>query len=210
VNERIPTSSSCASRLIGLGDSDLILASRSPRRVELLRSLRIEFEQRSVSVVETLRSGEDPVASAVRLAVEKARAAVRPGEDALILGADTLVLLDGDALGKPRDPDEARGMIRRLSGRDHQVVTGVALVRTRDGTVFSDAAVTRVRFRQLVETEVDLLVDSGEAMDKAGGYGIQGLASLVVESVEGEYFNVVGLPLVLVKTLIEKAKETGA
>jgi len=205
MNERPAATRSWGSRLIGLGDNRLVLASQSPRRVELLTALGIEFEQRAVSVPETLRSGEDAGSGAVRLAAEKARAAVRADEDVLILGADTLVVVGGDVLGKPGDRDEARSMIRRLSGRSHQVVTGVALVRTRDGAVFSDAAITRVRFRNLADTEIDMLVDSGEAMDKAGGYGIQGLASLVVESVEGEYTGVVGLPLVLVRTLIEKA-----
>ncbi len=205
MNGTSPTTSGWGSRLLGLGENALVLASRSPRRIDLLTGLGVEFEQRAVSVPENLRPGEDAVAGAIRLAREKAEAAVRSGEDVLILGADTLVVLDGEALGKPCDPDDARRMIRRLSGRDHQVVTGVALVRTRDGAVFSDAAVTRVRFRRLDDTEVDILVDSGEAMDKAGGYAIQGLASLVVESVEGEYTSVVGLPLVLVKTLIEKA-----
>lgn len=202
---KTPATSSWGSRLLGLGENVLVLASRSPRRVELLTSLGVGFEQRAISVPENLEPGEDVVEGAIRLARQKAEAAVRAGEDVLILGADTLVVLDGEALGKPRDPADAWRMIRRLSGRDHQVVTGVALVRTRDGAVFSDAAVTRVRFRRLDDTEVDILVDSGDAMDKAGGYAIQGLASLVVESVEGEYTSVVGLPLVLVKTLIEKA-----
>jgi septum formation protein len=205
MNPKPPATSSWGSRLLGLGENSLVLASRSPRRVDLFTSLGVEFEQREVSVAENLRPGEDGVKGAIRLAVEKAQSAVRSGENALILGADTLVMVDGEAMGKPRDPGEARSMLRRLSGRDHHVVTGVAIVRTRDGAVFSDAAVTRVRFRRLEDAEVDILVDSGEAMDKAGGYGIQGLASLVVESVEGEYFNVVGLPLILVRTLILKA-----
>ena len=154
MNEQPAAASSWGSRLLGLGENRLVLASQSPRRVELLTGLGIAFEQRSVSVSEDLGDGEDPVSGAIRLATEKARAALRTGDDVLILGADTVVVIDGDVLGKPRDRDEARSMIRRLSGRDHQVVTGVALVRTRDGAVFSDAAVTRVRFRQLPEAEI--------------------------------------------------------
>jgi septum formation protein len=194
---------STGARLLGLKGCTLVLASASPRRVELLRGLGIEFEGRPSRTEEAIGAGEAPHAAAERLARSKAQSGIRDGEDALVVGADTLVVLDGEPLGKPRDTDQARDMLRSLSGRGHDVVTGVAVVRTADRAVFSGIESTRVRFRTLDEEEIDMLV--GEAMDKAGGYGIQGLASLVVESVDGDYFNVVGLPLLLLRRLVKEA-----
>jgi septum formation protein len=200
--------------MLGLDGHRLVLASASPRRADLLRGLGIPFEARPVTVLEALVDGEAPRTAAVRLAAMKAKAAVRPSEDALVLAADTLVVLDDQALGKPRDDEDARHMLRRLSGRMHEVVTGVAVVRSRDDEMFAGWECTRVSFRNLRDKDIEILVESGEATDKAGAYGIQGLASLVVDSVEGDYFNVVGLPLGLLQYLLGKAvtrdRETGS
>ena len=192
-------------RMLGLDGHHLVLASASPRRADLLRGLGIPFERRRVAVSEALIDGEAPRTAAVRLAAMKAKAAARPSEDVLVLAADTLVVLDDEALGKPRDAEDARHMLRRLSGRTHEVVTGVAVLRSRDDETFAGWECTRVSFRSLRDTDIQILVESGEAMDKAGAYGIQGLASLVVDSVEGDYFNVVGLPLGLLQYLLGKA-----
>ena len=201
--ERTRTLGSTGARLLGLEGRSLVLASASPRRAELLRGLGIEFERRSPRTEEAIRAGEAPRTAVERLARSKAESGIRDGEDALVVGADTLVVLDGEPLEKPRDTDQAADMLRSLSGRGHDVVTGVAVVRTADRAVFSGTESTRVRFRTLDEEEIDILV--GEAMDKAGAYGIQGLASLVVESVDGDYFNVVGLPLLLLRRLVKEA-----
>lgn len=191
--------------MLGLEGYDLVLASASPRRADLLRGLGIPFEPRPVTVVEDILEGEAPRTATVRLAAMKAKGAVRDREDVLVLAADTLVVLDEEALGKPRDREEARRMLRRLSGRTHEVVTGVVVLRSRDDEIFAGWECTRVTFRSLRDSDVEILVESGEAMDKAGGYGIQGLAALVVDSVQGDYSNVVGLPLGLLQYLLGKA-----
>lgn len=194
--------------LLGVGDRELVLASASPRRAEMLRSLGVSFGVRPANVDETLLPGELPAAGAERLAVEKARAVARGGGSALVVGADTVVVVDGRSLGKPGSMDEARDMIRALAGRAHQVVTGVAVVREPDGRVFFGFETTEVRFRALSAAEIEVLASSDEARDKAGAYGIQGLAALAVEGITGDYFNVVGLPLGCLRRLILEA--TGA
>jgi septum formation protein len=193
-------------RFLGLAGRRLILASASPRRAALLADLGVTFTIRPVDVPETPQPGESPAEAVRRLAGAKALSAIRDDEGpALVLGADTLVVLGREALGKPRHADHARDMLRRLSGRTHEVLTGIAIVRTPDRAVFSGVARTRVRFRDLSDEEIGWLVDSGEAEDKAGAYGIQGLASMAVESIEGDYFNVVGLPLGRLREVIRKA-----
>lgn len=153
------------------------------------------FLVRVKPVQEVRRAGEDPVDYARRLARSKAEA-VWDGADEIVLGADTIVVIDGQVLEKPPDADEARAMLRLLSGRVHTVVTGICL-RHRDGSIV-DHSTTQVRFAPLAGSEIDDYVASGEPFDKAGAYAIQGLASKFVESVNGCYFNVMGLPLSLV------------
>jgi septum formation protein len=181
----------------------ILLASSSPRRRQLLASLRLDFEVRHTDVDETLARGEDPFEAAERLARAKAAAAGENG-DALVIAADTLVVVDGEALGKPRDREEARRMLRRLAGRRHEVVTGVALAR--DGRTVSGREVSEVAFAEMSDDEIARYVATGEADDKAGAYALQGIGSLFVARVEGSPSNVVGLPLRLVRTL---AKELG-
>ena len=191
--------------LLGLGGRPLVLASASPRRAELLAALGVAFERRPVSVDERPRPEETPHDACLRLALEKARSAFRSGEEALVLGADTVVVVDGTILGKPGDSRQAARMLRLLSGRTHRVLTAVALVRGPDGAEFAGIEDTRVVFAPLGDAQIAGLVDSGEGADKAGAYGIQGLASLFIDRIEGDYFNVVGLPLGRLRRLIEEA-----
>jgi len=173
----------------------LILASQSPRRSELLETAGFRFTVRARPVEEVRDPGENPVAYARRLAQAKAQAAWGgPGEVAL--GADTIVVIDGRVLEKPADAADARSMLRQLAGREHTVITGICFCHA--GGVIVDHSTTVVRFSAMTDPEIDEYVASGEPMDKAGAYGIQGLASKFVERIDGCYFNVMGLPLSLV------------
>ena len=208
----------------------LILASASPRRRELLTQAGYGFEVRPADIPEEPRAGEDPTAYVMRLAREKAEAVYRmlsSGAEApsssgaemyglkpvpsqprnklsdrlFVLGADTTVTLDGEILGKPADADDAARMLRLLSGRTHRVITGVALVTAEATEVAAEG--TAVKFLTLSDEEIAEYVATGEPMDKAGAYGIQGRAARWIPRVEGCYFNVVGLPIALVSALLE-------
>ena len=174
---------------------DLILASQSPRRSELLRTAGFSFRVRVRPVPEQRAPGESPLDYALRLAREKAAAAWQEAEE-IVLGADTTVVIEAQILGKPSSPADAARMLRLLSGRSHEVITGICLRSARGQIV--DAAITRVWFARLSDSDIGAYTASGEPMDKAGGYGIQGLASKFVERIEGCYFNVMGLPVALV------------
>ena len=169
----------------------LVLASGSPRRRELLEGLGLRFTVRPVHLDETPRPGEPPRDYVLRLAAGKAAARIGPGE--LVLAADTTVVVDGEILGKPEDAGDARRMLRLLSGREHSVLTGIALQNGSRQEAEVDE--TLVRFAELSGAEIDWYVGTGEPRDKAGAYAIQGLGSLLVEAVEGNYSNVVGLPI---------------
>jgi septum formation protein len=175
----------------------LVLASASPRRFELLAVLGVVPEVRPAQVDESPSAGELAGELTVRLAVAKATAVAAPGE--LVVGADTEVVVDGAVLGKPADPGDGARMLGRLSGRRHEVVSGVAVVL--DGRVVTAVERTGVRFRTLDEADLAWYAATGEGADKAGGYGIQGAASLFVAGIEGSYPNVVGLPVAAVDDL---------
>jgi septum formation protein len=188
----------------------VVLASASPRRRDLLAALGLPFEARPVDLDETPRPDEEPRAYVARLAAEKAAADARPGE--LVLAADTVVVLPGEKggggpelLGKPRDPTEAEAMLARLAGREHVVFTGVALLAARDGRggprLATAVEESRVRIAALDAAEIAWYVATGEPHDKAGAYAIQGIGALFVEAIEGNYSNVVGLPLPAVRRL---------
>lgn len=170
----------------------LVLASASPRRRELLEGAGFDVEVRPSSIDETVQPGEEPAAYVARLAREKA-AAIRAASDEILIAADTVVVKGGEILGKPRDAADARAMLGRLAGLEHEVLTGYSASRgtTRRGTVVRSV----VRFRELSDLEIDRYVSTGEPLDKAGAYGIQGYGVCLVESVRGSYTNVVGLPL---------------
>jgi septum formation protein len=188
----------------------LILASASPRRAEILRDAGMTFDVLAVDVDETPRAGESAEAICRRLAEVKARAAVArlvpAGEAAIVVAADTTVEIAGEILGKPASPEEARAMLRRLSGKTHRVLTALSLIRLPDGAVRSDLESTAVRVSALSTQEINAYVATGEPLDKAGAYAIQGRAGCFVESVAGCYFNVVGLPLA---RLYRNLKELG-
>jgi septum formation protein len=173
----------------------LVLASQSPRRSEILRQAGISFTVRTAEVDESTRAGETPADYVRRLAAAKAHA-VEAAAGETVLGADTTVVVDGEILGKPADAADARRMLARLSGRRHEVLTGICLRQGERST--SEYASTGVVFAAMSDREIDEYVASGEPMDKAGAYAIQGLASKFVERIEGDYFNVMGLPVALV------------
>lgn len=180
----------------------LVLASASPRRRELLAGLGLAFTVRPAAMDETPLPGESGAALVARLAGEKAAAAARPGE--IALGADTTVVLDGALLGKPADDAEAAAMLAQLSGREHEVLTGVALVEGGGGRTAGAVERSRVRFAALSRREIAWYVASGEPRDKAGAYAIQGRAALFATAVIGNYANVVGLPLPAVRRLFRE------
>jgi len=183
----------------------LILASASPRRRELLEQAGFTFEVHPAHVNEDPSPNEDPITYVVRLARDKAQTIFTELNDseAIVLGADTTVTLNGHILAKPEDASDAARMLRMLSGRTHRVITGVA-VATAIGTEVA-AEATGVQFVTLSDEEIAAYIATGEPMDKAGAYGIQGLAAKWIPRVEGCYFNVVGLPLALVSSMLEQA-----
>ena len=171
----------------------LILASSSPRRRELLQFLQIPFQSVSTNTDESIEPGTLPADAVRELALRKARAAADSSPGCTIIGSDTVVVLDGQILGKPAGREEAAGMLKRLSGRVHSVFTGVALLHDGHTAVFSEE--TKVSFFELQDADIERYLDTGEPFDKAGSYGIQGYGSLFVEKIEGDYFTVVGLPV---------------
>lgn len=183
----------------------LILASASPRRQELLREAGIAFEVFPADVPEQRAVGEAPLAYARRLAVEKAQAVARRFPRRYVLGADTIVLVDDEVLEKPCDAADAARMLRLLSGRGHSVTTAVSLVNP-GGQLDTRSTTTQVFFRRIEEQEISEYIAGGEPMDKAGAYAIQGGAGRWVHRVEGDYSNVVGLPLALVKEMLRASR----
>jgi septum formation protein len=181
----------------------LVLASASPRRQELLRSAGIEFEVQPADVAENRLPGETAKQHAERLASKKALAVARQRPHDFVLGADTVVVVDGQILGKPSDANDAARMLRMLSGRRHQVITGVCLVINGQSSVASETTV--VTMTEITDREIADYVASGEPMDKAGAYAIQGIASRWIPRIEGDYSNVVGLPVALVFGMLKSA-----
>lgn len=173
----------------------LILVSASPRRSDLLRLAGLDFTVRPADVDETPLPGEAPGDLALRLACAKARALPVPDRPALLVAADTVVAIDGTTLGKPRDPADARRMLGLLSGRTHQVITGVALRVLPEETLVSDRVLSLVTFVPMSGEEIDWYAATGEGMDKAGAYALQGIGAYFIASIEGSYTNVIGLPL---------------
>ena len=172
----------------------IVLASQSPRRQDLLGQMGLEFTTRSPQIDEDAFQGRDARDLVQTLSREKARwvAAQLPG-DPIVIGADTVVVRDGTILGKPKEPADARAMMASLSGRTHQVYTGVTVCQ--GDKVVTQAEETQVTFRPLTQQEIACYVATGEPMDKAGAYGIQGLGGLLVAGIQGDYHNVVGLPV---------------
>jgi nucleoside triphosphate pyrophosphatase len=177
-----------------VSDCRVVLASASPRRRELLNLIGIAHEVRPANIDETMRPREAPRRYAERLAREKASAVAKRDPDLITIGADTVVVINRKVLGKPADASDAARMLRMLSGREHTVITAVAVSRGRK--LRSGIEEVGVKFRRLRDDEIDAYIAMGEPMDKAGAYGIQGYGATIVERIEGDYFAVMGLPLV--------------
>lgn len=182
----------------------LVLASGSPRRAEIMRSVGWEFEKDVPDIDESEREAESPEDYVQRLAKEKAEMIAARHSSELVLGADTTVVIGGQIIGKPVDTADARRMISMLSGNWHEVLTGVAVAS--DGTTSVGLQRTRVKFSTLTDSEIRFLVEKGDPLDKAGAYAVQAQAALFIEGIEGDYWNVVGLPISLIYRMIVEAR----
>jgi septum formation protein len=182
--------------------NQVILASRSPRRIELLKEIIPNFEVIPSSVEEIFQSDLSPRDNAIAVAYAKALDVSKNHPGHFIIGADTIVVLNNEIIGKPRDADDARNILKRLSGKRHQVITGVVVILKGP---MKDAGVSDVNIRVLNDDEIARYVETGEPMDKAGAYAIQGKGAFMVDSYSGSYSNIVGLPLDTVKTLLREA-----
>jgi septum formation protein len=183
---------------------EIILASASPRRTELLRQIGLEFEVDPSPAPEPSFSGGDPHEFAVAVSLAKAKAVADRHPNAVIIAADTFGIVDGRFLGKPHTEEEARRMLADISGRPHDVITGLTVMDTASGKTLSRWVTTRVYVRQLDEAEIAAYAASGEPLDKAGAYAIQGRGAALVERIEGDYANVVGLPLAAVSLVLKE------
>lgn len=183
---------------------NIYLASASPRRVELLNVIGLPFEQVISNVPESIPGVLEPAALARALALEKARAVAKGLGHGLVIGADTIVVYENNVLGKPEDPREAFRMLKLLSGTTHLVISSIALVNADTGKELVSHEITEVTFRSLSDYEIDSYIATGEPMDKAGAYGIQGIGGILVKKINGCYNNVVGLPLTLLVEMLEE------
>ena len=183
------------SLLKNIDDLDIILASQSPRRYELLKMIGLNFRVRPSHVEEIFANGLSPIDYAISNAEKKGRSIAKIFPDSLVISADTIVVHKNDILEKPADEIHAREILKRLSGKTHQVVTGFGLSLESKSKFIYDYEITKVTFRNLSQHEISVYIDTGEPFDKAGGYGAQGVGSLLIKQVEGCFFNVVGLPL---------------
>jgi septum formation protein len=186
----------------GVLKEKLVLASRSPRRAEILKAVGWPFETMAANIDEGRFEGEAAVPYVSRLAQAKAESVAKNLTSGLVLGADTVVLVDDEVFGQPRDAEDARRMLKLLRRRWHEVLTAVALLRAGDSSSVVGHETTRVRFAEMSVAEIDWYVATGEPMDKAGAYAVQGSAALFIEEIQGDYFNVVGLPVRLVYELM--------
>ena len=183
----------------------LILASQSPRRKELMGLFHIPFEIRVADIDETMDNRLSPYDEVARVSRLKADATPH-GENDVVVAADTIVVCDGKVLGKPKDEADAFSMLRLLSGKDHQVMTGLTVLRGNSATVCTE--VTDIHFRELTDREIRAYIRTGEPMDKAGAYGIQGGAALFAERMVGDYYNVMGLPVCRLSQILKEMEET--
>jgi len=177
-----------------LEKKQFILASSSPRRAQILTREKVRFEIKIPDSSEEENTFSDPVTHVLELSRRKAQSVADEVEDGIILGADTIVVLEEEILGKPKNKNGALSILKKLSGRMHQVYTGITLINKSTGKMISDYDVTKVKFNQLDEEEILNYIATGEPMDKAGAYGIQGMGSFLVDHIEGSLDNVIGLP----------------
>ncbi len=184
-------------------DEKIILASASPRRKEILQNLGLDFEIVTSLAEEKVEEGLPPHMIVQELAMLKGAEVAARSEKALVVSADTIVWLDGHMLGKPKDSEGAKKMLRSLSGKIHEVYTGVCVTHSGSGKSVSDYEVTKVHFKNISDDEIDRYVSTMEPLDKAGAYGIQGKGCLFVEKIDGDYLNVVGLPAALLAKILK-------
>ena len=182
---------------------EIILASASPRRKEILQNTKLKFEVQKSEIEEAVFEEESPESMVVRLAYEKAFDVAENNRDKLVIGADTIVVLGDEVLGKPKDEEEAFDMIQKLSNKTHRVITGISLIHLKKGIVVNDYQISYVTFKDLSEDSIKDYINTKESLDKAGGYGIQGYGALLVEAIQGDYFNIVGLPISKLSDLLK-------
>lgn len=176
----------------------IVLASSSPRRKTLLAQIGLKFEIDPSNYEEDMTLDMKPVKLAEFLSLGKAEDVAKRHKNAVVISADTIVALDNEVFGKPHTPEKAKYMLQKMSGRAHSVITGFTIIDTETGKKISKSIETKVYFKKLSKEEIDAYIATGEPLDKGGGYAIQGLAALFVEKIEGDYFNVVGLPILAV------------
>ena len=182
---------------------NIILASASPRRREILENTNVKFDVISSSIEELVLEGESPCQMVMRLAFEKGIDIASKRKSDLVISADTIVVLDNTVLGKPKDEEEAKLMITNLSGRTHQVITGISLINLENDKKVIDYVISNVKFKNLSEDDINDYIRTKESLDKAGAYGIQGYGALLVEEIKGDYFNIVGLPISKLSDLLK-------
>lgn len=173
----------------------IVLASGSPRRKEILENMNLKFDIIKSEIEETTVENESPENLVKRLSYEKAHDVATRNSDSIVIGADTVVVLDNNVLGKPKDREEAFDMLKKMSGREHDVITGISILCLDSKEEISDFCVSKVKFKNLSDEDIYSYINTGECMDKAGAYGIQGLGGLLVEYIKGDYFNIVGFPI---------------
>ena len=183
---------------------NIILASASPRRKEILENANVKFKIMASSIEELTLDSESPCQMVMRLAFEKGIDIASRQKSDLVISADTIVVLDNTILGKPKDEIEARKMITSLSGRTHQVITGISLINLDNNKKIIDYVISKVKFKKLSEEDINDYIRTRESLDKAGAYGIQGYGALLVEEIQGDYFNIVGLPISRLSDLLKK------
>ena len=181
----------------------VILASASPRRKEILQNTKHNFDIQKPEIEEEILENESPEDLVVRLAYEKAFDVAKRNTDRLVIGADTIVALDNEVLGKPKDQNEAYQMIKRLSNKTHKVITGISLINLKENKIIKDYVVSFVTFKDLSEDSIKDYINTNESLDKAGAYGIQGYGALLVKNIQGDYFNIVGLPISRLSDLLK-------
>jgi septum formation protein len=187
----------------------LILASASPRRIELLQLMGLDFEVLPSGIDEAFQRRETPREHVLRLSEEKALAVAQSHPDDWVLGADTIVVIAGEVLGKPRSIVEAKEMLQKLSGREHEVFTGFSIVRQKKGIFIREVVESSVLFREITSDEMDWYIASGEPYDKAGAYAVQGIGAFCIREIRGSYTNVMGLPLCEVVDALKRVSAIG-
>lgn len=183
---------------------NIILASASPRRKEILENTNTKFEIIKSEIDEVILDNELPSQVVMRLAFEKSIDIALKHPDSLVIGADTVVVLNNNILGKPKDSSDAFNMIKQLSGKTHQVITGISLINLNANQKIIDYVVSNVKFKNISEEDIKDYIQTNESLDKAGAYGIQGFGAMLVEEIQGDYFNIVGLPISRLSDLLKK------